>query len=188
MPAAIEQRQRRVPVSAARLRRAVDRALSAVGRPAGVVEVRVVNDAEMRGLNGAWRGIRRRTDVLAFPLETAGSLSPLLGQIVISADAAARQARRLGVPLAIEFDLLATHGTLHLVGWDDRDPVEADLMHRRERQILGRTPTNLWRGLLRDPGRSRRSVPRSRRPSMSEPRPSGSGHPRLKPASRVSLQ
>jgi probable rRNA maturation factor len=171
MPAAIEQRQRRVPVSAARLRRAVDRALRAVGRPAGVVEVRVVDDAEMRELNGDWRGIHRRTDVLAFPLETSGSPSPLVGQIVISVDAAARQARRLGVPLAVELDLLATHGTLHLVGWDDRDPVEADLMHRRERQILGATPANLWRGLLR-----------------SEPRLSRAGHPRRKPASRLSLQ
>jgi probable rRNA maturation factor len=148
MPAAIEQRQRRVPVSAARLRRAVDRALSAIGRPAGVVEVRVVDDAEMRRLNAEWRGVRRRTDVLAFPLETPGAPGALVGQIVISADAAARQARRLGVPLAVEFDLLATHGTLHLVGWDDRDPVEADLMHRRERQILGRTPARLWKGLL----------------------------------------
>jgi probable rRNA maturation factor len=148
MPAAIEQRQRRVPVSTARLRRAVDRALNAVGRAAGVIEVRVVDDAEMRRLNAEWRGIRRRTDVLAFPLETPGSPNGLVGQIVISADAAARQARRLGVPLALEFDLLATHGTLHLVGWDDRDPVEADLMHRRERQILGRTPARLWKGLL----------------------------------------
>ena len=150
MPAAIEQRQRRVPVSSLRLTRAVDRALAAVGRPAGVVEVTVVDDAQMRALNADWRGIRRRTDVLAFPLEAPGEPSRLVGQIVISAQAAARQARRLGVPLAVELDLLVTHGTLHLVGWDDRDPVEADLMHRRERQILGDAPDRLWKGLLRD--------------------------------------
>ena len=150
MPAAIEQRQRRVPVSRLRLARAVDRALAAVGRPAGVVEVTVVDDAQMRALNADWRGIRRRTDVLAFPLEAPGEPSRLVGQIVISADAAARQARRLGVPLAVELELLATHGTLHLVGWDDRDPVEADLMHRREREILHAAPARLWKGLLRD--------------------------------------
>jgi len=150
MPAAIEQRQRRVPVSSLRLTRAADRALAAVGRPAGVVEVTVVDDAQMRALNADWRGIRRRTDVLAFPLEAPGEPSRLVGQIVISAQAAARQARRLRVPLAVELDLLVTHGTLHLVGWDDRDPVEADLMHRRERQILGDAPDRLWKGLLRD--------------------------------------
>jgi probable rRNA maturation factor len=207
MAAAIEQRQRRVPVSVASLRRAVERALAAVGRPAGVVEVRVVDDAEMRALNADWRGIQRRTDVLAFPLETPGEPSQLVGQVVISADAAARQARRLGVPLGVELDLLATHGTLHLVGWDDRDPVEADLMHRRERQILGRTPARLWSGLLNDDGRSGGSEPRAPRTglrsnaershSASRSRlsnaersqsASGTGHLRFKPASRSPLE
>jgi probable rRNA maturation factor len=176
MAAAIEQRQRRVPVSVARLRRAVDRALAAVGRPAGLVDVAVVDDGEIRELNARWRGIRRRTDVLAFPLEHGAETSPLVGQIIISADAALRQARRVRVPLAVELDLLATHATLHLVGWDDRDPVEADLMHRREREILGRTPAGLWRGLLNDHGRA----------GGSEPRASRTGHLRSKPGSRLS--
>ena len=147
MAAVVAVRQRRIPVSRSRLARAVDRALRAVGRPAGVVEVAVVDDTEIRRLNATHRGIARRTDVLAFSLE-APDAGPLVGQLVISADAAARQAGRCRVPLALELELLATHGTLHLVGYDDRDPVEADLMHRRERDILGDTPERLWRGLL----------------------------------------
>ena len=227
MAAVVDQRQRRIPVSRARLARAVDRALSAIGRPAGVVEIAVVDDEEIRRLNAAHRGISRRTDVLAFPLE-APDAGPLIGQLVISAEAAARQARRLRVPLALELDLLVTHGTLHLAGYDDRDPVEADLMHRREREILGATPDRLWRGLLAGeaPSRARRRVTtgrsrpasksddalisdRTRHISKSRPassakrsyrvsksralsgershRPSGSGHPRLKPDSPPSL-
>jgi len=118
-------------------------------RPAGAVEVLVVDDAGIRRLNAAWRGVRRRTDVLAFPLEAPGLPSPLLGQVVVSAQAAQRQARRVGVTLATELDLLVTHGVLHLVGYDDRDPVEAALMHRRERAILADAPERLWKGLLR---------------------------------------
>ena len=148
MPAAIENRQRRVPVQTARVARAAGRALAAVGRPAGLVEIAIVDDAEIRRLNARYRGIGRRTDVLAFPLETPETAAPLVGQIVISADAARRQARRLRVPLGLELDLLVTHGTLHLVGYDDRDPVEADLMHRRERDILSDAPAKLWKGLL----------------------------------------
>jgi probable rRNA maturation factor len=147
MAVLVDQRQRRVSVSTVRLARAVDRALAAVGRPGGLVEVAVVDDAEIRTLNAAHRGIHRRTDVLAFPLE-APDAGLLVGQLVIGAEAAARQARRLGVPLGLELDLLATHGTLHLVGYDDRDPVEADLMHRREREIMGETPERLWHGLI----------------------------------------
>ena len=46
-------------------------------------------------------------------------------------------------------ELLTTHGVLHLAGYDDRDPVEADLMHRRERDLLGSAaPARLWKGLL----------------------------------------
>ena len=76
MAVVVDLRQRRIPVSRARLARAVDRALTAVGRPAGLIEVAVVDDAEIRRLNATHRGIVRRTDVLAFSLEApdAGSL------------------------------------------------------------------------------------------------------------------
>ena len=150
MPAEVANRQHRVPVSPARLARTAARALVALGRAAGGVDILVVDDAAIKRLNGRHRGVGRRTDVLAFPLEvSAGSL---VGQVVISADAARRQARRLEVPLATELDLLVTHGVLHLVGYDDRDRVEAKLMHERERAILSagrrRPPARLWRGLL----------------------------------------
>ena len=90
--------------------------------------------------------------------------------------------RRLDVPLATELDLLVTHGVLHLIGYDDRDPIEARLMHEREREILSagrrRPPAGLWRGLLDSPetapSRARRVevLPepknrRARRPSRS---------------------
>lgn len=149
MPATIVDRQRRVTIPTARLARAAQRALDALGRPDSDVDVTIVDDDEIRALNGRHRGIHRRTDVLAFPLELPGAASGLLGQVVISADTATRQARKIGVPLALELELLTTHGVLHLAGYDDRDPVEADLMHRRERDLLGAAaPEKLWRGLL----------------------------------------
>jgi probable rRNA maturation factor len=149
---AIDDRQHRVAFVGARLRRAAERALTAVGRRGGAVEVAVVDDRDIRRLNRAWRGVSRPTDVLALPLESVGAAGGLVGQIVLSAETAARQAGRLGVSVATELDLLVTHGVLHLVGWDDRDPVEARLMHERARQILTaggrRVPARLWRGLL----------------------------------------
>ena len=135
------------------LTRAAGRALRSVGRGAGTVEVTLVDDEEIRRLNHTFRGVGRRTDVLAFPLEVADAPAGLVGQVVISIDTARRQARRLRVPLALELQLLVTHGVLHLVGYDDRDPLEATLMHRRERDILassttGALPPQLWKGLL----------------------------------------
>ena len=152
MAATLAHRRRRHAVAPARLARAAGRALRAVGRPRSRVEILVVGDGEIRRLNAAWRGVRRRTDVLAFPLEVADAPAALVGQIVISVETARRQARKGGVPLATELDLLVTHGVLHAIGYDERDPVEAGLMHARERGILSaggrRPPARLWRGLL----------------------------------------
>jgi probable rRNA maturation factor len=200
MSVAVANRQRAVPVSSARLARAASRALAAVGRAAGDVDVLVVDDAEIRRLNAQHRGVARRTDVLAFPLEAPGVAVPLVGQIVISAETASRQARRLEIPLATELDLLVTHGVLHLVGYDDRDPVEATLMHGREREILEtgrrRLPAQLWQGLLQDPERTERA-PRSRlkrampsrvKRACRSPLAPISGHPRNKACSWTPLQ
>jgi probable rRNA maturation factor len=151
MTSAIVNRQRRVPVSTARLARSTRRALAAVGRPESEVEVLVVDDAEIARLNTRFLGVDGPTDVLAFPHDARMPGGALLGQVVISAQTAERQARRLRVPVALEMDLLATHAILHLVGYDDRDPLEAAVMHRRERQILEtgvRVPGRLWSGLL----------------------------------------
>lgn len=149
MAVAVVDRQRRVGVRPSGLAGAARRALASLGREGEDVEVAIVGDDAIRRLNQAFRGIGRRTDVLAFPQAAPGEGSRLLGQVVVSADTARRQARRVRVPLALELELLVTHGVLHLVGWDDRDPVEAAMMHGRAREIIGPgAPARLWTGLL----------------------------------------
>jgi probable rRNA maturation factor len=73
--------------------------------------------------------------VLAFPL--AGP-ARVLGEAIVSVETARRQATRLGHSLREELDLLCCHACLHLVGYDDRDGLEARLMHAREMDLLGR--------------------------------------------------
>lgn len=70
----------------------------------------------------------------------AGMLTPrpgmLLGDVVISADTAERQARRLGVEVAARMRALLVHGVLHLLGYDhERSPAEARRMFAREREL-----------------------------------------------------
>ena len=151
MTVAVTNLQRTVPVSCARIRRIAGATLRALGRSDAEAHLTLVSDRAIRRLNARFRGVRRRTDVLAFPLESPGP-SPLLGEVIISAESCRRQARRLGVPMGLELDLLVVHGLLHLVGYDDRDSLEARLMHQRARAILETTsrttPVRLWSGLL----------------------------------------
>ena len=149
MPVAVSNLQRR-RVSARRLAAVARRALAALGRADREIHVTVVDDRRIRALNARYLGHRRATDVLAFDLAGPGRL---WGEVIVSAETAARQARQVGVPLAAELDLLVVHGLLHLAGYDDHEPGRARRMHRRACQILagrGRraVPPRLWAGLL----------------------------------------
>jgi probable rRNA maturation factor len=166
----VENRQRHVRVSSARLAAVARAALSSLRRVDRDLDVTVVGDREIRRLHERYLGVRRATDVLAFDLAGPGP-SRLLGQVIISADTAARQAARLGVAVAQEMDLLLVHGLLHLAGYDDHDPQKARLMHERAHQILSRArrrppPARLWAGLIDAGAGARALAPAARRRSL----------------------
>jgi probable rRNA maturation factor len=127
--------RQRISVDLRHLRRTARLALRALGVADHELSLALVDDRQIRALNGRYRGVRRRTDVLAFPL--AGP-ARVLGEAIISVETARRQATRLGHSLREELDLLCCHACLHLVGYDDRDGLEARLMHAREMDLLGR--------------------------------------------------
>jgi probable rRNA maturation factor len=129
------QNRQRIPVDLARVRRTIRLAIEALGAWDHEVSLTLVDDREIRALNARYRGVRRATDVLAFPL--AGPAA-VLGEAIISVETARRQARTLGHSLGEELDLLCCHACLHLVGYDDRERLEARVMHGREMALLGR--------------------------------------------------
>ncbi|HYL81263.1 MAG TPA: rRNA maturation RNase YbeY [Candidatus Acidoferrum sp.] len=99
----------------------------------------VVDDATMEVLNHTYRGVSGPTDVLAFPMTEGrfGRLSPdLLGDVVISAETAERQARGSGRDLKDELAHLLVHGILHLVGYDHGTTQERQRMWRKQRAVL----------------------------------------------------
>ncbi|MGH7165424.1 MAG: rRNA maturation RNase YbeY [Nitrospiraceae bacterium] len=112
--------------------------LAAAGEPDAEVSLDLVGDRRMQRLNRQYRGRDYPTDVLAFPMrEAKGPASPLLGDVVISLHAAARQSAAGGRPIEQALATLLVHGILHLVGYDhERGAREARRMRRKERFIL----------------------------------------------------
>ena len=90
------------------------------------------DDAFIRALNAAHRGVDRATDVLSFAQDDPR----LLGDIVISLETAARQAQAAGWPVESEVALLATHGLLHLLGHEDETAAGAAPMRDKSAQAL----------------------------------------------------
>ena len=94
----------------------LQRAAPAAAR--GDVSIAVVSDRRMRALNRQFRGKDMATDVLSFPATHMPGVSTFLGDIVIAAGVATRQAREAGHPVSTELKVLALHGLLHLIGYD----------------------------------------------------------------------
>lgn len=90
------------------------------------VEITYVSDAEIARVHGEFLDDATPTDVITFHH----------GEILISAETAARQAIEHGQTLDHELALYLIHGLLHLAGWHDEDPEEAAEMARTQETIL----------------------------------------------------
>lgn len=103
-------------------------------RARGTVTIAVVSDARVRALNRQYRRKDQNTDVLSFPAEAPS----FLGDVVIAAGVARRQARVAGHSLQTELRILALHGLLHLLGYDhEHDDGEMARVERRLRRKGG---------------------------------------------------
>jgi probable rRNA maturation factor len=106
----------------------------APARARGTVTIAIVADARVRALNREYRRTDAPTDVLSFPSEEFGCL----GDVVIAAGVARRQAREAGHSLQTELRVLALHGLLHLLGYDhERDDGRMARLERRLRREGG---------------------------------------------------
>ena len=138
----VVNRQRKVPVDGERWRAFAERALRVVPAEEGAgVTVAFVSNRAMRELNRMWRKKSGTTDVLSFPAEQdefEKAEGETLGDVVISVEQAARQAREHGLSLDEEVAQLILHGLLHLCGYDhERDDGEMDRLELRLRRRLG---------------------------------------------------
>jgi probable rRNA maturation factor len=127
----------------------------------GEVEVSLlfVDEASMAELNERFLGEEGPTDVLAFPIEDEpepggrtpdeGGTGPggpteqddiplLLGDVVVCPKVAQRNAQERGVGFEAEVELLVVHGLLHLLGMDHEEDEEAQVMERRQSDLLAR--------------------------------------------------
>ena len=131
---AISDEHEQLKIDQARLRLAAERVLAGAGLSDGELSIAVVDDATIQDLNRRYLGDDRPTDVLSFLLERDGPR--LEGEVVVSAETAARSAPGFGWSADDELLLYVIHGVLHLVGFDDQDPQSLAEMRGREGHYL----------------------------------------------------
>lgn len=113
--------------------------------PEAELSVALVDNVYIHELNRQYRGIDQPTDVLSFAFhetetmvfgEAAAVIPDMLGDIYISVERAREQAERFGHSFERELCYLATHGLLHLVGYDHQQPEETARMRQAEEALM----------------------------------------------------
>ena len=113
----------------AQLRRWVKAAL----RRDAAMTLRIVDEAEGRELNRAYRGKDYATNVLTFVYDDSTLLA---GDVVICAPVVEREAREQGKDLVAHYAHLAIHAALHLQGYDHENDSDATEMETLEVDVM----------------------------------------------------
>ena len=137
----IINRQRKRRVRATQWREFAERALQTIGKHRSDATIVFVSDAVIRKLNRQFRGKDYATDVLSFPSQHERfeeELKSDLGEVVISLDRAAAQAKENGLTFTSEVEQLILHELLHLCGYDhETDHGEMNRLELKLRRKLG---------------------------------------------------
>ena len=122
------------------IRNTAEQLLRLTGKTDYELSILLVADTRIADLNRLWRGKEGPTNVLAFSLtegQDTAMAGNLLGDIVISVETAAREAKRAGRTIHQHLTSLLVHGLLHLLGHDhERSADEAEIMLKKEQELL----------------------------------------------------
>lgn len=107
------------------------------------LSLRLTSDRQIQLLNQQYRCLAQPTDVLAFaateveiPLPSELAEPLYLGDVIVSLDTAQRQAQEQNHSLQVELAWLASHGLLHLLGWDHPDETSLAQMLNQQGQLI----------------------------------------------------
>ena len=97
-----------------------------------------IDDHYMTELHLKWMDEPGSTDVLSFPMDMPEGEGDIvtLGDIMISPAFATAQALSAGHSIEHEIYILATHGLLHIIGYDHAEPDEEKIMFALQEQIV----------------------------------------------------
>ena len=130
----VVNRQRRLQIDTRAWSNFATKALAAIGKSESSATIAFVSDKKIRELNRQFRGIDKVTDVLSFPSDGPDKD---LGDIAVSVETAAVQAKENGLEFDEEIAQLILHGLLHLSGYDhETDNGEMNRLELRLRKKL----------------------------------------------------
>ncbi|OEU51160.1 MAG: rRNA maturation RNase YbeY [Desulfuromonadales bacterium C00003096] len=131
----LENRQKNRKIEETSLKKVAQKILNDLACPDGELSLVIVDDEQIREINRDYLQRDWPTNVISFAMREGedGEFHPeLLGDVVISADTAARDAAEAGLPFESELYFLLLHGILHLFGYDHERGSEEEALRMEE--------------------------------------------------------
>ena len=113
------------------------------GITVGEIELAVFGDADIVRIHKRYLGCRAVTDVICFDMAEDGKKyrrgsSGIQASLALGGEVARRQAKIHRTSINKELALYTVHGLLHILGYDDDTTKNADHIHQREDELLGK--------------------------------------------------
>ncbi len=114
------------------------------------LSLQIINDNEISSINQKWMNKSGPTDVLSFPIisneDAAKDLNFIeLGDLFISLETALEQSLKFNHTIKREMLWLASHGFLHLLGWEHNDDNELDNMLNFQEYLISKLDSKIYK-------------------------------------------
>jgi probable rRNA maturation factor len=137
----IQNNQHKIKIDRRKIRSTIFKILKILDCADKEISLSFVDDEKIKQLNKQYLGKDKATNVLSFSLreDEYGNINPqILGDIVISADTAQKDAIQGNLTIAQEIDFLIIHGLLHLLGYNHENTTkkETNIMRQKEKKLF----------------------------------------------------
>ncbi|MEX2588820.1 MAG: rRNA maturation RNase YbeY [Chitinophagales bacterium] len=104
------------------------------GKESGTINYIFCSDAYLLEINKKHLGHDYYTDIITF--DNSEKAEIIDADIFVSIERVKENAKNFGVAINMELHRVLIHGVLHLLGWNDKSPKEAQLMREKEDKCL----------------------------------------------------
>lgn len=133
----LQNLQKKLPIRPRRVKNLILKVLKGEKvKKAGWINICFVDNPQIKKFNAKFLKTKSSTDVLAFNLSDKKEKNIILADIMISAEAALKQARNFKTTPDYELSLYIVHGILHILGFNDHTRAQRKLMRKKESQYV----------------------------------------------------
>ena len=129
--------QKKVPVQTEKIKKLILKVLKGEKvKASGRINICFVDNPQIKKFNAKFLKTNSSTDVLAFNLSDKKEKDIILADIMVSAQAALKQAANFKTTPDYELSLYVVHGILHILGFGDHTLSQIKLMRKKESQYV----------------------------------------------------